>query len=627
MIVTHAESNGVIAPDSAIRLPSIKADFAIFNKIGIQKQQIPALLARADALGCGLELYLTWLYKDYSFFITEIWLFKRLSRYHMLGDGELDIARYAQHGPKRRGMLAPRSIGKTHFVTCGYTCWCLFRNASHRIIIVSKSDGFARKIVKQIRGWIDTVPFLQHLKPRPQIKGGRIWRDNLNQFDAGPSEDGKDPSVSAIGIDGQLEGTRAHTVIADDVETPKNTITREARDELDDRVKEFANVLYNDDPNAEILYVGTYHHEESLYVKLAGRGYSFRTWPVLFPHEDEQVMNLAPMLSKRMEAGEAKAGDIVYPHRHDRTTIAEKMAEGRRNFAMQQMLIANMGDTTLYPLRLADLITFLPLDRDIAPVKIVWGTNHGQGQSTAVNDIPVDALGRDCLYGPVMFDSTWMPYQSTAAWIDPAGEGSDKTAVAIVALAHGRLWAKHVEGFPNGSRPEGLHAIAKLLRDHRATYCAVEKFALQSYYRQLLDPVVQAYRIKPGEDPNDPDGWACSVEMVAPPATQKELRIIGALDPLMASHRLVISEQVARNRSLQHQMTRITRQRNCLDHEDELEALANCCWLFEDQLAISTENAEQMARDRLIDQQLEEHRRLCGFPPRNQNWILHYGKN
>jgi len=571
--------------------------------------------------------YLRRLYDDYPFFISELWEIKRLTRYHTLGEAELDIARYAQDGPRRRGILAPRSIGKTHFVTCGYTCWRLFRDPNHRTIIVSKSDSFAKKILKQIRGWIDTVAFLQHLKPREPVKGGRVWRDNLNAFDAGPSENGKDPSVTAIGIDGQLEGTRAHTVLADDVETPKNTITREAREELDERVKEFANVLYNDDPNAEVVYVGTYHHEESLYIKLANRGYQFRTWPILYPEDDQKVMALAPLLADRLTRGKAKAGEPVYPHRHDRTTIAEKMSEGRRNFAMQQMLIADLGDATLYPLRLADLIVFRAMDRDQCPVKIVWGTNRGQGQTTAIDDIAADGFGKDRLYGPVLFDNeVWTPYQGTYGWIDPAGEGSDSTVLAIVSYAHGHLWAKYIGAF-RGSRPESLAGIAAALREHRCTYCAVEDFALQYQFKQLLEPVVNALATRPGQHPDLPDGWACSLDMVRPPATQKELRIIGSLEPILASHRLVVSESVAANPKLQHQLTRITYHRGALEHEDELEALANCCWLWRDSLAVSTQQAEKQALDRLLDQKLEEHRIACGGRPRPHSFILHYGRN
>ena len=62
----------------------------------------------------------------------------------------------------------------------------------------------------------------------------------------------------------------------------------------------------------------------------------------------------------------------------------------------------------------------------------------------------------------------------------------------------------------------------------------------------------------------------------------KEDRIISDLSHVMQSHRLVVSPQVARDQKTMYQMTRMTRERNCLDYQDRIEAGSGACSLYKD---------------------------------------------
>ncbi|WP_270994138.1 phage terminase large subunit, partial [Listeria seeligeri] len=95
-------------------------------------------------------------------------------------------------------------------------------------------------------------------------------------FDVGPAQPDQSPSVKSVGINGQLTGSRADTIIADDIEVPKNSMTVVQREKLAELVKEFDAVLK---PGGEIIYLGTPQTEESLYNKLPERGYVIRIWP------------------------------------------------------------------------------------------------------------------------------------------------------------------------------------------------------------------------------------------------------------------------------------------------------------------------------------------------------------
>ena len=587
------------------------------------------------------------LYDSYHYFVDSLWKEIGHDQLAPLGPTERDMLNWIQSGPVKRGVLAPRGIGKTTFGTAPYACWRLLRDPDSKIIVVSKSAPAAKKMIKMLRGWIDTVPFLTHLSPRPEYYG-RSWRDNNDMFDVGPSKNSKDPSVLAIGVDGQLENARAHVIIADDVETEGNTQTRMAREELWRRVNQFTAIATFG--KREILFFGTYHHEESLYLEENKKGVTFRTWTLIYPDTAEQrrILNLAPSLQRSLDDGEKNPGDIVFDHRHDTTYVEEQRARGRTYFAMQQQLIADLGDADRYPLRLADLIMFRSMKRDIHPIKIAWGQTHGSGKSTYASDIKSRGFGTDGLYEPIFFDGQWAKYQGVRMWIDPAKGGSgrvqqesqrseathrratgDKIGYAIVGFGSGHLWVLAVGGVSGGPVRLNLERLVKLAREYGADEIHVEDFALQSIFAELLEPIARNYYVDPGHRDEAgkeyADGWRAPVLCTKPPLpqSQKERRIIGVLDPIMSQHRLVVSPSVAVNEDLQLQLTRITRQRNCLEHDDEIDSLANACALFGEHLNEDPESVAELHRQQKIDDELKNFRQLAGVGAHDDgpSWI------
>jgi hypothetical protein len=578
-----------------------------------------------------LEKYLHRLSADFPFFIEELWKDRGLESVAKIGEMERDICRYAAYGdsrpgqearPKRRGILAPRSFGKTHLVSAALGLWRLMGNPNYKVLISSKSEKEAIRTVFLIRKWVQYTWFLKFLSPdtRRRTQGGKEQRDAATQFDVGPSKEDRVASIRAVGIGGQLEGARAHMVIGDDVETDSNTMTLEARDNLDRRVREFNSILYK---GGEILYVGTYHHEESLYIKLNDRGYQFRTWPLVVPGKNEHQLNLAPFVNKAIEGG-AKPGDILAPHRFDPEYVAERQAEGQSHWLMQYQLVANLGDTLRYPLTLRDFIVYDQVDRDTAPISIVWGMNNGQGSSTRIEDIPSLGFGSDGFHGPVLFSANQTaPYNGTKMWIDPSGRGKDKTGYAIVGQLNGFLWVKAVGGLEGGYDRSVLETLAMEARHHRATEIYIEDNFGQGMFQPLFEPVLAASFIEDDDDEEigtqwptsmvkrEHKGWKAVCETIRVTG-QKEIRIIDALEPPMNSHRIVIDRNVAQNTELQRQLTRITRQRNSLPHDDELESLAMCVLQWQYELSQDPEGAADRLRSRWLADKQREHLQLAG---------------
>lgn len=551
--------------------------------------------------------YLTRLRDEFPFFLAETWVTVGLPHPSRI---QMDMAEWMQSGPKNRGILGFRGLSKT-WITLAYIAWRLFRNPNERILLCSATMGHSRNSLRLIRRWLEKVVYLNHLLPNHE-KG---HRDSAEQFDVGPSKDDRIASVTAIGITGQLPGLRASIILADDVETPENTITHDTRARNLTRCEEFENIAL---PGADILYLGTPHHEESLYKELIERGYSFRTYPVEYPSADTPVPCLAPLLADDLAKGTAKPGQPVWPERFGREFILGKKIRGKSSFAMQFQIRWDLSDSEKYPLRLSDMIV-MPVHRDKAPISIAWGQRTNAG-STAV-DIPSVGLGSDRFYAPVMTDDTWREFFSTKAALDPAGAGSDEMAWAIAAQLHGYIFVKHSAAVTGGATQQNLEQIVLSLRDHNAKELYVETNFGGDMLIRLLEPVMLRFSLKPEEHPAFPLGWSCAIFGVHSTG-QKEVRIIDALEPVLNQHRLIVDPSVANDSTLMRQLTRITRDRGCLEHDDRIEALSAVVFQHRDAL---NQDASKMAKSYSERLQAERLKHLQSrFAPRvRETWMVY----
>lgn len=580
--------------------------------------------------------YLRRLGMDPLFFLHEVWTARGADSYAPIGPLETHVVRFLATGPRFRGVLGFRGFGKTNLSMVVPILWRAYRDPSRRFIIVSKSEGHAKKTVQGLRELIRSVPFLRHLQPR----GGQ--RDAATFFDLGPGRHDRQPSISAFGVSGQLEGNRAHSLIPDDIETKRNTMTFESRSELRRLIAEFPNILYPNRPHdqggsldpTEIVYLGTPKHEETVYLDLAKTGiFDFRGYPIAYPSPAENTICFAPELKADLDAGRAKPGEPTCPHRFPATEIASRRAanlivkdeDGEPiDFAMENMLIAKVTGEAAHPFKLRDFIVApFKLDRDKAPLSITWGTQKSGGESTRA-PIPTDALGEDCFLYPVFYDQiNQSSYTGTRARVDPAGTGKDKVGLAIAGHLSGFIWVKCVAGLEGGGSPETMIQIAHALRQHGATLCTVEPNFGGDSFANLLQVFCNQLTLRPGQDPLFPDGWACSVELSKTSSGQKELRMIGHLKPALDAHRVVLDPAVAADIDLQRQITRLTKSRESLKHDDKLEVLAAVVHDWFDQLRLDPVAAASTARQRQLDEQLERDRRtLMPFldKPRRKAW-------
>lgn len=102
-----------------------------------------------------------------------------------------------------------RGVAKS-YLTCAYTVWRLWKDPQLKVLIVSASKDRADANAVFVRRIINLLPFLKELVPQDG------QRNTQNLFDVGLAIPDISPSVKSVGITGQITGSRADILVADD---------------------------------------------------------------------------------------------------------------------------------------------------------------------------------------------------------------------------------------------------------------------------------------------------------------------------------------------------------------------------------------------------------------------------
>jgi Holliday junction resolvasome RuvABC endonuclease subunit len=477
---------------------------------------------------------------------------------------QYNIAEYLQDSNHKRKVIeAFRGCGKS-FITSAFVCHKLLLNPNEKILVVSASKQRSDDFSIFTKRLLSEVPCLQHLAPNDKGRNSNI------AFDVAGIQPAHAPSVKSVGITGQLTGSRATLIIADDVESANNSATQVQREKLSESIKEFEAII-TPDPGSEIIFLGTPQTEESIYNLLNDRGYTTRIWTARYPKDQKALNSYGSKLAKFIK--DKWTQDLAWlpvdPKRFDDLDLSEREASyGRSGFALQFQLDTTLSDADKYPLKLADLIV-MDIDKEKAPVKISWGTRKEE----RIEDLPNVGFTGDRFHKPFFVSDQWDEYSGTVMSIDPSGRGKDKTGYAIVKQLNGMLFVVDAGGLMGGYSPEALETLAKKAREHQVNEIVIESNFGDGMFSTLLKPVlsrIYPVTINPDEVRHN---------------TQKELRIIDSLEVIMNQHRLIVDKGLIlkdariedKNHQLFYQMTRMTRQKGALLHDDAIDALAIAC--------------------------------------------------
>lgn len=506
-----------------------------------------------------------------------------------------DIASFLEYGPKDLMVQAQRGQAKST-ITAIFAVWCLIHHPKWSILVISAGGKQANEISTLITRIILNFPILECLRPDPS-KGDRT---SVEAFDVHYSLKGidKSPSVACTGVTGNLQGKRANLLIADDVESAKNSRTAMMRELLLSIVRDFASIV----KTGRIIYLGTPQSDASIYNTLPQAGFTLRIWPGRYP-TPEQLDNygdmLAPYIRTRLEHDhqhgegggiDGKQGKPTDPELLGEEALqAKEQKQGAAFFQLQHMLSTKLTDEMRYPLKPVALVVMRLADR--LPVNFVRGVGHEHRRAYQVGTVRFDCSS------PQYVSPEFLAPAGRVMRVDPAGGGKngDETAYAVVDQLNGNIFVRAVGAVPGGFNDDNLGALVDAVVKWSPDKLLVEKNMGHGAFSQVLLPLLRE------------KGCMCAVEDVYE-TSQKELRIIDTLEPIMGRGSLVFDEDVilddwastARHPAdkrqlftLMFQFTKVTRDRGALVKDDRLDALAGAVAYWVGALGIDAQKKEQ----------------------------------
>ena len=502
---------------------------------------------------------------------------------------------------------AQRSQAKSTIVAM-FAVWQLVMDCKHRILILSAGSEVAMEIANWVIQIIMNWDILECMRPDRQ-HGDRASSKafDINWQLKGPE---KSPSVACIGITANMQGRRADLLIPDDIESSKNGTTEVQRQQLIQLSRDFTSICQK----GRIVYLGTPQTTDSIYNELPARGYTVRVWTGRYPTADEERHygdTLAPYLIRKMNADpslrvggglDGSRGKPTDPVLLDEDLLSKKeLDQGPAYFNLQHMLNTTLSDELRHPLKTKNLIV------------TNFGTEECAGElswlPSPTNKLKISGFScKPQLYGPFSTSLKMYKYEGKHMYVDTAGGGKngDETVAVVTYFLHGYVLLAEMVCLEGGYSDENYKALSQLAMRHNVNRIDVEKNFGFGAFASAWRPIIKATYVEAGKNncPRIEDVWESG---------QKELRIIDTLEPIMARHKLIIHEDVINydlqsskkypidkqsTYQLMHQMTKISREKGALIHDDRLDAFAGSVRFWVDRFAIDeTIRIEQKETD------------------------------
>jgi len=571
--------------------------------------------AREDTLGAEVRWKrLTLLqqhYKSFGTFLEDVMIELGFST----SDIQHDIGGYMEHGPQYLMVQAQRGQAKTT-IAAAFAVWCLMHSPAHRVLIISAGGTQANEISTLIVRVVMSMDVLECMRP-DKLAGDRTATD---AFDIHHSLKGldKSPSVACIGIDSNLQGKRADLLIADDIESTKNSATPPQRAKLLHLTKDFTSI----NSMGRILWLGTPQTMDSIYNSLMSRGVTIRIWPGRYP-TPEQLANygssLAPLLLRRLTSnpdlgrGGGLTGNQGQPI--DTVLLAEdalqkkERDQGEAYFQLQHMLNTRLSDAQRYPLK-PELLVVVRGANLHYPMVIIRGMENSHNRDYSIADHAF--VMRD----PQETSRETGKLKNITAYIDPAAGGAngDETAYAVGGFLNGNVILLSVGGIFGGYEEFKLEDLAKRLSRFPLERCVIEKNMGFGAFRSVFTPIFKRF-CTGGLDDDLVTG-------------QKEKRIIATLAPVMGRGSLIIDAAaidedrtccerynagIRQSYSLFFQIAKLTEQRDALLHDDRADAVEGMTRQFVAHIAQDQEAQLKIERDKELARLREDpfgHKRL-----------------
>ncbi len=419
---------------------------------------------------------------------------------------------------RRLLLLVFRDSGKSTLAAL-YCAWLLYGDPDLRILVLSAEQALATKMTRNVRGILERHRLTAGLLDRRP----ECWA--ADQLTVRRTRVGRDPSLLARSIGGNITGCRADVVICDDVEVPNTADTEEKRRQLRERLRELSFVLV---PDGLQLYIGTPHAYQSIYAETP-RPELGESEPFLAGFRRLTI----PLLRR--------TGEQRWKERFDDEAVDRLLEQaGPAKFRSQMQLLPTRPEgVRLDP----DLLLFYDSPISIATVQ-----------------------GRD-----VLRIAGRRMVSAAAAW-DPAYGRPDRGDASVVAAVfldeEGHYWLHGIRYLvvQPGADPEVddatrlCRAVVDFVAANHLPSITVETNGIGGFLPALLRRELRR------------SGIGATVRERAN-TTSKERRILEAFDPLLAARRLHVHRDVLATPFLE-EMREWRPGRRCRD--DGLDAVAIC---------------------------------------------------
>jgi len=231
---------------------------------------------------------------------------------------------YLQSDPNLVVVNTPPGHAKSTTITIAYCTWLIVKNPSIRIVLVSQAQKLAIQFLHAIKTRL-TGPGYKRLQEQFGPPGGydadsASWKQDLIYVSSNIRMDGeKDPTVQAIGIGGQLYGSRADLIILDDVVVNANAGDYEKQihwlqTEVLSRIPDEGKVLVVGtrmaprDMYGELLDAGRYHSDDK-------SPWTYLAQPAVleFAESPDDWVTLWPKASEPASKGVKADGEGLFP--------------------------------------------------------------------------------------------------------------------------------------------------------------------------------------------------------------------------------------------------------------------------------------------------------------------------
>lgn len=528
---------------------------------------------------------------------------------------QADIGDYLANGPQHLMIQAQRGQAKTT-ITAAFAVWSLIHNPKARILIVSAGGTQANEISTLVVKLIDTMSALEFMRP-DRTAGDRT---SVEKYDIHYTLKGldKSPSVACAGITANMQGKRADILIADDIESSKNAMTALMRQVLMDKTRDFTSICID----GRIIYLGTPQSVDSVYNTLPGRGFKVRIWPGRYPTM-EQIDNyngmLAPRIMDRLSRnpllgnGGGVLGDQGQPveegkYLGEAQLQFKELDQGPSYFQLQHMLNTRLVDANRFPLKPEHLVVMNLGKTEQFPLTVIRGFGADARRDFKVGNTSFQ------MTDPHEVSKETAKLQGLVMYVDPAGGGKvskDETAYCIAGFLNSNIYVLEIGGMEGGYETPTLLRLKERARYWNVQTIKIEKNMGYGAFSAVWTPILRGNNIDPNTGQEVPDtGFKGGIEEDLVRG-QKELRIIGTLEPVMARGALIFDQSIVtkdeqdiqayiasekQTYSLFHQMSRLTREPKSLPHDDRLDALEGAVRHFVHLLAIDQKRTIEAAR-------------------------------